>query len=186
MRIIAGKHRGRAIAAPAGHEVRPTSSRAREALFDILAHARFAERELIDGARALDAFAGTGALGLEALSRGAAHVTFMERDRDARKLLADNVAALGEAARASVLAADALHPPRAATPCDLVFLDPPYREEVAAPALEALAKQGWIATGTVISLELPGKTNFDPPDGFALLDTRRYGKARIVFLRCGG
>lgn len=186
MRIIAGKHKGRAIAAPAGREVRPTSSRAREALFDILVHARFAGRELVEGARVLDAFAGTGALGLEALSRGAAHATFMERDRDARKSLSDNVAVLGETVRASVLAADALHPPRAATPCDLVFLDPPYREDAAAPALEALAEQGWLADGAVISLELPGKTDFDPPGGFALLDTRRYGKARIVFLRYGG
>ncbi len=186
MRIIAGKHKGRNLTAPAGREVRPTASRAREALFDILAHARFAERELIEGARVLDAFAGTGALGLEALSRGAAHASFMERDRDTRKLLADNVRALGEQARASVLAADALHPPRAAAPCDLVFMDPPYREKVAAAALEALAEQGWLADGAIVSLELPGKTDFDPPHGFALLDTRRYGKARIVFLSFGG
>ena len=117
MRIVAGKHRGRALAAPSGRELRPTSSRAREALFDILSHARFAERELIEDARVLDAFAGTGALGLEALSRGAAHATFMERDRDARVLLAANVKTLGEDKAATVLAADALHPPRAMAPC---------------------------------------------------------------------
>jgi 16S rRNA (guanine966-N2)-methyltransferase len=186
LRIVAGKHKGRAIAAPEGREVRPTSSRAREALFDILTHARFAERELIEGARVLDAFAGTGALGLEALSRGAVHASFMERDRVARTLLAANVKALGEDSNATVLAADALHPPRAAAPCDLVFLDPPYGKDVAPPALEALAEQGWFADGAIVSVELPGKTDFDPPDGFTPLDTRRYGKARLVFLRYGG
>lgn len=163
--------------------VRPTASRAREAVFDILMHARFAERELIKGAHVLDAFAGTGALGLEALSRGATRASFMERDRDIRKLLIDNVNALGEQARASVLAVDALHPPRAASPCDLIFMDPPYTEAVAVAALEALAAQGWIADDAIVSLEVAAKTNLDPPDGFALLDTRRYGKARILFLR---
>ncbi len=163
--------------------VRPTASRAREALFDILMHARFAERELIKGAHVLDAFAGTGALGLEALSRGATRASFMERDRDIRKLLIDNVNALGEQARASVLAVDALHPPRATVPYDLIFMDPPYTEAVAVTALEALATQGWIADDAIVSLEVAAKTNFDPPDDFALLDTRRYGKARIVFLR---
>jgi len=182
LRIIAGRHKGRRIAAPPGQGVRPTASRAREALFDILMHGRFAERERIEGAHVLDAFAGTGALGLEALSRGAARASFMERDRDTRKLLALNVKALGEEARASVLAADALHPPRAGRPCDLVFMDPPYAEAVAVTALAALAAQGWIADDAIIALEVAGRTNFDPPDGFALLDTRRYGKARILFL----
>ena len=125
--------------------LRPTSSRAREALFDILAHGRFAERELIEGALVLDAFAGTGALGLEALSRGAAHATFMERDRHARALLGENIKMLDEEKSANLMAADALHPPRAAAPCDLVFLDPPYGENVAAEALTALAGQGWFA-----------------------------------------
>jgi 16S rRNA (guanine966-N2)-methyltransferase len=182
MRIIAGKHKGRALSAPEGHEVRPTSSRAREALFDILAHAKFAERELIEGARVLDAFAGTGALGLEALSRGAAHAIFMERDRHTRGLLAANVKTLGEEARANVMAADAVHPSRAATACDLIFMDPPYGENVAAAALTALAGQGWFADGAVIALELPAKGDFVAPGGFALLDDRRYGKARILFL----
>jgi len=185
LRIVAGRHKGRALAAPAGRDVRPTSSRAREALFDILAHARFAERELIEGARVLDAFAGTGALGLEALSRGAAHAVFMERDRDARAQLTANIRALGEDKAASVLAADALHPPRATAPCDLVFLDPPYGENVAGEALSALAAQGWFADGAVIALELPAKGDFVAPGGFAPLDDRRYGRARILFLRRG-
>jgi len=165
-----------------GRAVRPTASRAREALFDILSHARFAERELVEGARVLDAFAGTGALGLEALSRGAAHASFMERDRAARALLGATIKALGEDDRASLLAADALHPPRAGIACDLVFLDPPYGEAIAAEALTALARHGWIADGAVIALELPAKGDFVAPGGFALLDDRRYGKARILFL----
>jgi len=182
MRIVAGRHRGRPLAAPPGRAVRPTAARVREALFDILGHARFAEHDLIAGARVLDAFAGTGALGLEALSRGAAHASFMERDHAARALLAANITSLGEDRNASLLASDALHPPRAAVACDLVFLDPPYGEAVAADALAALARQAWIAVGGVISLEQPVKGGFVPPAGFTLLDERRYGKARILFL----
>jgi 16S rRNA (guanine966-N2)-methyltransferase len=182
MRIVAGRHRGRTLAVPPGRELRPTASRAREALFDILSHATFASRELIENARVLDAFAGTGALGLEALSRGAAHASFMERGREARALLAANIKSLGEDRNASLLAADALHPPRAVAACELVFLDPPYGENVAAEALTALTRQGWIAAGAVISLELPLTSDFAPPDNFALLDERRYGKTRILFL----
>jgi 16S rRNA (guanine966-N2)-methyltransferase len=182
LRIIGGRHRGRTLAAPEGRAVRPTGSRAREALFDILGHAKFVDRDVIDGARVLDAFAGTGALGLEALSRGAAHASFMERDRDARALLAANVKTLGEDKNTIVLAADALHPPRAAAACDLVFLDPPYGEKVAAAALAALSNQGWVADGAMIALELPAKHDFAPPAGFAQRDQRRYGKTRILFL----
>jgi len=183
MRIVAGRHRGRALAAPKGGEVRPTSERAREALFDILAHARFAERDLIEGARVLDAFAGTGALGLEALSRGGQFATFLERDRDARALLQANIKSLGEDKNARILAADALHPPRADAPCDLIFLDPPYDEDVAAAALAALAVQHWLAEGAVVSLEQPAKRDSAPPAGFAVLDERRYGKTSLWFLQ---
>src|SRR5580658_4635228 len=102
MRIIAGRHRGRPIEAPPGDAVRPTSERAREALFDMLAHGRFGERPLCEDAMVLDAFAGTGALGLEALSRGARFVTFLEKDRSARAVLERNIAALGETARTTV------------------------------------------------------------------------------------
>jgi 16S rRNA (guanine966-N2)-methyltransferase len=183
MRIVAGRHRGRALAAPKGREVRPTSERAREALFDILAHARFAERDLIEGARALDAFAGTGAIGLEALSRGAQFAIFLERDRDARAQLQANIKALGEDKNARILAADALHPPRADAPCDLIFLDPPYAEDVAAAALGALAAQGWLTGGAIVALEQRAKREFVPPAGFAVLDERRYGKTSLWFLQ---
>ncbi|HUB97514.1 MAG TPA: 16S rRNA (guanine(966)-N(2))-methyltransferase RsmD [Stellaceae bacterium] len=183
MRIIAGKHRGRALEAPPGIAVRPTAERAREALFDILAHGRFSEGPACEDALVLDAFAGTGALGLEALSRGARFATFLERSREARQALERNIKALGESQRARVVAADALAPPRAATPSDLAFLDPPYGEDVAGAAIVALAEAGWLAAEALVAIELPARQNFSPPPGFARLDARRYGAARIEFLR---
>jgi 16S rRNA (guanine966-N2)-methyltransferase len=186
MRIIAGRHRGRALAAPEGRAVRPTSDRAREALFDILAHGRFADRPVFEEARVLDAFAGTGAFGLEALSRGAAQVSFIEKDRSALAALRANVAALSEEKRAAILPGDACAPPPAAAPAGLAFLDPPYGEELAAPALAALAARGWLADGALVVVEVAARQKFAPPEGFLLLDERRYGAARLVFLRHEG
>ena len=185
MRIVAGRHRGRRLEAPEGEGVRPTGERAREALFDILAHGRFGERPAFADALVLDAFAGTGALGLEALSRGARFAIFLENDRTARAALLRNIATLGETAHASVLAADALHPPRAQSPCALAFLDPPYGTNAAAPALTALAASGWFVPAALVVVELPARQAFTPPPGLALLEERRYGIARIVFLRWG-
>jgi len=183
MRIIAGKHRGRRLEAPEGLAVRPTGERAREALFDILAHGRFAEGPAYLDAIVLDVFAGTGAFGLEALSRGARFTTFVEKDRAARAALLKNIALLGVTAQTAILAADALKPPRAASPATLAFLDPPYREDLAAPALAALGKAGWLADQALVVVELPARQDFAPPPGFAALDERRYGAARFVFLR---
>ena len=189
MRIVAGKHRGRVLQAPEGLEVRPTADRAREALFNILAHKGFRADGLspVRDAIVLDAFAGTGALGLEALSRGAAHVTFMETDRRAVAAIRANVAALREEARTSLREADATRPPAAppagrTAPCTLVFLDPPYGHGLGAPALTALAARGWIAADAICVIELEAKEPFAPPEGFTQLDERRYGKARLVFL----
>jgi 16S rRNA (guanine966-N2)-methyltransferase len=182
MRIIAGRHRGRRLAPPPGLGVRPTSDRAREALFDILAHGRFGDRPVYEEASVLDAFAGTGAFGLEALSRGARHAFFLEKDPTARQTLAVNVATLGETTRATLLAADALHPPRASEPCTLAFLDPPYGQGLAAPALAALNEAGWLAPGALVVVEVAARESFAPPEGFTLLDERRYGAARLVFV----
>jgi 16S rRNA (guanine966-N2)-methyltransferase len=186
MRIIAGRHRGRALTAPQGGTVRPTSDRAREALFDILAHGRFADRPVFEDARVLDAFAGTGAFGLEALSRGAAQASFIEKDRTALAALRANVTALGEEKRAAILPGDACTPPPAAVAAGLAFLDPPYGEDLAAPALAALAARGWLAEGAVVVVEVAARQGFAPPDGFLLLEERRYGAARLVFLRHEG
>ena len=185
MRIIAGKHKRRVLRAPEGAAVRPTGERAREALFDILAHGRFAEQDLCLDAMVLDAFAGTGAFGLEALSRGARHATFMEKDRAARAVLQQNIAALGEERRTAILAADATRPPRAGGPCSLAFLDPPYHEDLAAPALTALVRAGWLAQDAFVVVELAARADFAPQEDFALLAERRYGAAKFMFLRRG-
>jgi 16S rRNA (guanine966-N2)-methyltransferase len=186
MRIIAGRHRGRRLGAPEGDAVRPTSDRAREALFDILAHGRFAERPVYEGAHVLDAFAGTGAFGLEALSRGAARASFIEKDRAALAALRANIAALGEEEGTSVLPGDALRPPRAPAPASLAFLDPPYGSDLAAPALAALATAGWLAAEALVVVEVAARQELAAPDGFTLLDKRRYGAAKLLFLRYEG
>lgn len=187
MRIVAGKHRGRRLAAPEGSGVRPTSDRAREALFNVLAHRPLHAdgKPILAGARVLDVFAGTGAMGLEALSRGGAHATFIERDRAALAALEKNIATLGEAARASVLRADALNMPRAKEPASLAFLDPPYGEGLAEPALTALAKGGWLEDGAIVIVELGKRDDLSPPVLFTQLDERRYGAARFILLRHG-
>ena len=189
MRIVAGRHRGRRLVAPEGLDVRPTADRAREALFDILSSGRLSGGEsTLAGAVVLDAFAGTGALGLEALSRGAAHVVFMENHAPALAALERNVAGLDEHERTEVLRCDVLRPPRPAGPakadgCSLVLLDPPYNQGLAAPALTALAEAGWLAPGALVSVELMAKEPFEPPAGFTRLETRKYGKARLELLR---
>ena len=188
MRIVAGKHRGRRIVAPEGHDVRPTSDRAREALFNILQHGDFTSdgtSPLVDG-HVIDVFAGSGALGLEALSRGAAHLTCIENSATARSALRANVKTLGETARVTVVQADATKPPPAAgPPCRLVLMDPPYRSGLAAPTLAALAERGWIAEGAICAVEVSAAESLDPPTSFTPLDERRYGKAKLVFLRYG-
>jgi 16S rRNA (guanine966-N2)-methyltransferase len=188
VRIVAGRHRGRRLVAPEGLAVRPTGDRAREALFDVLASGRLSGGEsALTGAVVLDAFAGSGALGLEALSRGAAHVVFMENHAPALAALERNIAALDEAERSDLLRADVLRPPRPPGPaktsgCTLALLDPPYNQGLAAPALAALAAGGWLAPAALSSVELMAGEPFEPPDGFTLLDSRKYGKARIEIL----
>jgi 16S rRNA (guanine966-N2)-methyltransferase len=138
---------------------------------------------VLDGARVLDAFAGTGAMGLEALSRGAAHVTFMERDSVALQCLQRNIESLGEEEQCHVLRTDAARPPFASAPADLAFLDPPYGTGLAAPALAALAAAGWLAPGAVVVLEHGDASPFASPAGFEAIDKRRYGRSRFAFIR---
>jgi 16S rRNA (guanine966-N2)-methyltransferase len=185
LKIVGGKHRGRPIAAPEGETTRPTAARAREALFNILAHANWSgdgTSPLIE-ARVLDAFAGSGALGLEALSRGAAHATFLDSDATAIKLIGENLRKLGETAAAKVIRADATRPPPSREGCDLAFLDPPYRSGLAAPALTALAEAGWLKPGAIATVELANIEELITPAGFEAIDERRYGAAKIVILR---
>ena len=188
VRIVAGKHRGRRLAAPAAGGVRPTAERVREALFDVLAHNAYGPggAALPRGARAVDAFAASGALGFEALSRGAQHVTFLETDVQAVQVIRANAEALGETAAVSVLARDATRPGAAELAYALAFLDPPYDSGLAAPALAALARDGWLDTGALSVVELSAKEDFAPPAGFTVVDERRYGGTRIVFLNWSG
>jgi 16S rRNA (guanine966-N2)-methyltransferase len=185
MRIISGKHRGRAIRVPRTEGLRPTADRVREALFNILAHG--IAWTGLEGARVIDAFAGTGAYGLEALSRGAAYVTFLDIDSTALLAIRRNAAAIGEARNVALLRLDAsrLPPPpgAAATPCDLVFLDPPYDSGLAIPALQGLASKRWIGSGAVAVIEVAAREPLAPPPGFHVLDERVYGAARLVFLQ---
>ena len=185
LKVVGGRHRGRSIATPEGDTTRPTSSRARESLFNILAHASWRDdgtSPLID-ARVLDAFAGSGALGIEALSRGAAHATFLDNDATAIRLIGENLRKLGETGNAKVIRADATRPPPSREACDLVFLDPPYRSDHAAPALLALAEAGWLKPGAIATVELANTEDMPPPPGFATIDERRYGLAKIMILR---
>lgn len=179
LRLLAGQHRGRRLTAPEGLTTRPTAERVRQALFDMLWHAPWAGRELVEGAKVLDAFAGTGALGLEALSRGAGHASFFEKDRAALAALRANIAATGEEAACRVIAGDVLRPPRAAQPATLILLDPPYGQDLIPRALAALRDAGWIAPGALIAAEL-GKADPLPMEPIA---ERSHGAARLVFLR---
>ena len=182
MRIIAGRHRGRRLQAPAGTATRPTADRVRQALFDMLWYAPWAGRERVEGAAVLDAFAGTGALGLEALSRGAARASFLETDRAALAALRANIAACREEGRCTVLAADATKPPPAPSPCSLIFLDPPYAEGLMDAALAALVAGGWAAPGAIICAEYAAGAAAPPP-GFTLLAERAHGAAQLLVLR---
>jgi 16S rRNA (guanine966-N2)-methyltransferase len=183
MRVVAGRLKGRRLVAPEGPDVRPTADKARQAVFNIIEHGNLSERPL-DGAVVVDVFAGTGAMGIEALSRGAARCTFVENNRAALVALDANLKACRlMSAEARVLRTDALRLPPASEPADLVFLDPPYGEGLGAPALGALAVGGWLRDGALCVLELARRDEFSPPAGFTLLDERRYGAARVVFLR---
>jgi 16S rRNA (guanine966-N2)-methyltransferase len=185
MRIDAGSHKGVTLAAPVGHDTRPTSDRARQAVFNILVHTYDAVR----GARVLDAFAGSGAMGLEALSRGAERLTLIEQDRAAGEIIKRNINACREQSRAQLFIADAVKPPRVGVgpwaPCSLVLLDPPYGKDLVVPALLALRTAGWIEAEALIVAELDRRDAFTPPEGFAVIDDRAYGKARIILLRLG-
>ncbi|WP_018632301.1 16S rRNA (guanine(966)-N(2))-methyltransferase RsmD [Neomegalonema perideroedes] len=192
MRIVAGRWRGRSLKGPeAGREQpRPTSDRLREALFNILAHGGYGPEEgpaLPEGRRVLDLFAGTGALGLEALSRGAIRALFVEDDAYARSLIRDNVEALQAIGESKIYRRDATTiGPCRETPFDLVFADPPYRKGLAAKALKAAAEGGWLAPGALIAVEFAADEEALLPPEFSRLDDRAYGESRIVIARFSG
>jgi 16S rRNA (guanine966-N2)-methyltransferase len=188
MRIIAGKFRGRRLEAPEGEAVRPTSDRAREALFNVLIHGRYRAGggSVVESATVLDAFCGTGALGLEALSRGAKRATLLDSDAKVLAVARRNVRKLGVENQVTFVLADATQPPRARTAHDLVFLDAPYDSDLAEPALAALAAAGWLAPGALVVVERPTRrANFTAPEGFEERERRKYGAATLIFLSYG-
>lgn len=179
MRIVAGAWRGRTLTAPPGLATRPTADRTRQALFDMLMHAQWGGRGAIEDAVVLDVFAGTGALGLEALSRGAAFAGFIEQDAVALRALRANVAACKAADRTEVVAADVLSvPPRRGRSADLVFLDPPYGQNLVSRAIARLGDGGWIGPNALIVAETGAGEAWVPDQ--PLLAERQHGAARVV------
>lgn len=186
MRIVAGRHRGLALEAPADGRIRPTADRVRQALFDVLAH-RFGvgAASPLTGARVADLFCGSGALGLEALSRGAARCVFVDNDPVALALAERNMRRAREIDAARFVLRDATRLGPATETATLAFLDPPYGADLAGPALAALRDQGWLAPGALVAVETGDRGRIAPPDGFVLLDARRHGRAEIAILRFG-
>jgi 16S rRNA (guanine966-N2)-methyltransferase len=185
MRIVGGRLRGRALAAPTSQAIRPTADRLREALFNILVHAY---GDPVTGARVLDLFAGTGALGLEALSRGAAFALFVDDAAEARALLRENVAALGLGGLTRIFRRDAgklgmAHP---VEPFSLAFLDPPYGRGLAEAALASARAGGWLTPEALIVVEEAASAGFAPPAGFDELERRRYDDTALIVLRHRG
>ena len=181
MRIVGGRFRGKALTSPGDDSFRPTADRTREAVFNILA-SRLGPS--FDGLRVLDLFAGTGALGLEALSRGAAHVTFVDTGAEARGLIRDHIEAFGAGGIAKLLRRDAtaLGPAGTLGPVDLVFLDPPYGQGLGERALLSLRENGWLHPQTLLVLEEGAEVPVTLPEGFVLDDRREYGAAAVHVL----
>lgn len=181
MRIVGGKFRAKGILAPGDESIRPTADRVRESIFNILA-SRLGPA--LDGVRVLDLFAGTGALGLEAMSRGAASVVFVDTGAEARGLIRDNIEAFGLGGVAKLLRRDATALGLAGTmgPVDLVFLDPPYAQGLGERALVALRDGGWLSPDTTIVAEESREVELALPSGFALDDRREYGAAAVHFI----
>jgi 16S rRNA (guanine966-N2)-methyltransferase len=185
MRIVSGSFRGKTLAAPQGEATRPTSDRARQAIFNILEHAAWSNG--VRDARVIDLFAGSGALGFEALSRGAAFCLFVETDAAARGAIRENVEALGQFGATRVHRRDAtdlgVRPGADGPPFELAFLDPPYAKGLGETALAKLAEGGWLAPGAIVVFER-GATEPDlSAPGYTALDVRDYGAARVHFFR---
>ena len=180
MRIVGGRLRGRVLLAPSSRAIRPTSERLRESIFDILQH-RYPDQ--LAGARVVDLFAGSGALAIEALSRGARFALMVDNGVEARALLRANVEAMGLGGVTRIWRADAtrLGSAPAAGPFALAFLDPPYDQGLAGPALAALVAGGWLEPGAICVVEDAARADIAAPEGLALADERTYGDTRVLF-----
>ncbi|HEY6701892.1 MAG TPA: 16S rRNA (guanine(966)-N(2))-methyltransferase RsmD [Pseudolabrys sp.] len=182
MRVVGGKLRSRPLAGPKSDAVRPTTDRLREALFNILAHSY---GDPVTGARVLDLFAGTGALGIEAISRGADYALFVDEGVEARALLRDNVESLGLGGVTRIFRRDAtrLGPAHPLEPFSLAFLDPPYGKALAEKSLTSTRDGGWLIPEALVVVEEAADAAFKAPDGFIELERRRYDDTEFIFLR---
>lgn len=185
VRVVAGTLRGRALEAPAGSTTRPSTDRLRESLFNVLVHGAVSDGDPVRGARVLDLFAGSGALGIEALSRGAAHCIFVEEDASARAAIRGNCEMFGLNGVTKIFRRDAtaLGPLERMEPFSLVFLDPPYGQGLGEAALASLRGGGWLAPGALCVLEEKADVAVAPVEGFTLLDRRKVGLGAVHFLR---
>lgn len=183
MRVVAGRFRGRAIAAPRDEGVRPTSDRVRESVFNILAHG--IEDFSIDGARVIDLFAGTGALGIEAVSRGAQYCLFVEDAAETRALIRTNIEALGLMGQTRIFRRDAtdMGPIGTMEAYDLVFLDPPYGQGLGEKALTSLRDGGWLKPGSVVVFEERASSPIALPAGYIEIERRTWGDTQVIFGR---
>jgi len=184
MRIVGGRLRGRVLQAPASRDIRPTSERLRESIFDILTHRH---EGVVEGAQVVDLFAGSGALAIEALSRGARTALFIDNGAEARALLRANVESLGLGGVTRIFRADATKLGRAPAgdPFTLAFLDPPYDKGLAGPALAGLVDGGWLAKGALVVVEESAKADIGAPAPLSVVDERTYGETKVVFLVFG-
>ncbi|WP_370151760.1 16S rRNA (guanine(966)-N(2))-methyltransferase RsmD [Ferrovibrio sp.] len=186
MRIVGGSHRGRPLIAPPDRTTRPTTDRVREALFNMLLHSPSLMtdegKSRLEAGIVLDPFAGSGALAFEALSRGALHAHLFEIDPAARRVILRNAADLGFGPQITLRGADARNPGKPVEPASLVFLDPPYRSGLGTPVLAGLDREGWLRPDALVMVETDAKGSFAIPPGFALLEERQQGPARLTFL----
>jgi len=183
MRVVGGRYRGTRLVTPRSSAIRPTSDRVREAVFNILEHGIPGFE--IEGARVLDLFAGTGALGIEALSRGARFCQFIDDSAEARGLIRRNIEALSLTGIGKIWRRSAtdLGPAGNITPFDLVFLDPPYGKDLGPAALRSLHEGGWLAPGGIVVWEEAAEASTGIPQGFREVDRRRYGDTQVIFLQ---
>ena len=179
MRIIAGKYRGRKLHAPSDMDIRPTTDKMRERIFSMLQHSRYPG---LHGARVLDVFAGTGALGLEALSRGAGHITFVEKSTKSIALLNKNISSMKVGDETTIIKSRASSVKTTTNPCDFIFMDPPYGKGLLEPSIIHLLENGWLADRGVIIAELGSNETLEVPDTLTLIDERKQGNQRILFL----
>jgi 16S rRNA (guanine966-N2)-methyltransferase len=183
MRVVGGTLRGKKLIAPDDNAIRPTSDRVRESLYNILANKSWAGTQPLPmGAKVIDVFAGTGALGIEALSRGATEVAFIEQDRAALKLIEQNLKGLKHDGNARILTRNALMPGRAIFQADLVLMDPPYKQDLATNCLTALAENNWLAPGAICVVETQKNEILEIPTDFNEIDCRTYGNSQLIVL----